>query len=378
MSTPPFYFNPRVVFNGIEVDVIDAGDADCIVVTQWQNSFPHRILIDGGCGGDVELVLDFLLRRGYTNFWAAVCTHLHNDHARGLVKLVRNPALTVHNGWMHNVNRHISAESLRRASAVTEGVEEVVEATKELAAAFASRGIGPKEPFAGMCIAAWPDMNVLGPSLSYYCEAMTEFTKVNLSMPIPMPAPAQPELSSLYRLAALGSAPKAGYNSLASLFPAVPPSGLPPLFGALVNSSVKKNPTTQPFNNTSVLLGVNFNGAKLLFSGDAGSEALSHVGSEWHDLLYMGVPHHGSDGNLSKFDIERFRPKFAIISAKGDSHHPDRAIVSGLVKVGTTVGSTHEHGNLWFYSGVVPARSAYKAIEGLKGTGSPTPLIPRW
>jgi beta-lactamase superfamily II metal-dependent hydrolase len=150
---------------------------------------------------------------------------------------------------------------------------------------------------------------------------------------------------------------------------------MPPLFGALINSSVKENPTTQPFNNTSAILGVNFNGAELLFPGDAGSEALSYVGAEWHDLLYMGVPHHGSDGNLSQFDIERFRPKFAIISAKGDSSHPDRAIVSGLVKVGAMVGSTHEHGNLWFYSGVVPARSDYHPIIGLRGTGNPQPLL---
>jgi len=120
---------------------------------------------------------------------------------------------------------------------------------------------------------------------------------------------------------------------------------------------------------------VNVAGTKLLFTGDAGTEALSHVDADWNHLTYLGVPHHGSDGNLSQSDIERFLPKFAVISAKGDSSHPSRSIVSGLVKVGAKVGSTHQHGNLWFYSGTVPARSDYNPIEYLKGTGNPEPLI---
>jgi beta-lactamase superfamily II metal-dependent hydrolase len=89
----------------------------------------------------------------------------------------------------------------------------------------------------------------------------------------------------------------------------------------------------------------------------------------------MGVPHHGSDGNLSQGDIERFCPEFAVISARGDSSHPSRAIVSGLVKVGAKVASTHRSGNLWFWSGSVPYRADYGAVELLKGTGEPEAVI---
>jgi glyoxylase-like metal-dependent hydrolase (beta-lactamase superfamily II) len=140
------------VFDGVEVDVISIGDADCIVVTQWHESVPHRILIDGGRGGDAQAVKDFLLRRGYTYFWAVLCTHLHNDHAAGLIKIVQDKSFTFSNGWMHDINKHVSAETLRRASAAVDGVKEVVENTKELAAAFASRKITPMQPFAGMAI----------------------------------------------------------------------------------------------------------------------------------------------------------------------------------------------------------------------------------
>jgi glyoxylase-like metal-dependent hydrolase (beta-lactamase superfamily II) len=144
---------PFPTYNGIEVDILSIGDADCTIVTRWVNSVPHRVLIDGGSGGDAEIIADFLLRRDYTYFWSLVCSHLHNDHAAGLIKLVRNPALTFSNAWMHDITKHVSAESLRRAISASDGVNDVVQITKELAAAFASRGVTPKEPFTGMVIA---------------------------------------------------------------------------------------------------------------------------------------------------------------------------------------------------------------------------------
>jgi beta-lactamase superfamily II metal-dependent hydrolase len=164
-------------------------------------------------------------------------------------------------------------------------------------------------------------------------------------------------------------------SALLSRYPPVQPSVPPPAAGLLRRSSVKKKPKTQPYNNTSVILGVNFNGSKLLFPADAGSEALAYVSADWNSLKYMGVPHHASGGNLSQRDIERFRPEFAVISAKGDASHPNRAIVSGLVKVGAKVASTHKSGHLWFWMGSVPARTGYTPVELLRGTGEPDPIF---
>jgi len=88
----------------------------------------------------------------------------------------------------------------------------------------------------------------------------------------------------------------------------------------------------------------------------------------------MQIPHHGSDGNLSQQSIERFCPEFANISARGDSSHPSRAIVSGLVKVGSKVFSTHQNGHLWFHIGVVPRRPDYSEAVPMRGTGGPVPV----
>jgi glyoxylase-like metal-dependent hydrolase (beta-lactamase superfamily II) len=126
------------MYDGIEVDLLSLGDADCIIVAKWHDNQPHRILIDGGCGGDADAIIDFLLNRNYKDFWAAVCSHAHNDHASGLVKIIRHPQITIHNGWMHDIRNHVGANALRRAAVADAGVNEVVETTKDLAAAFAS------------------------------------------------------------------------------------------------------------------------------------------------------------------------------------------------------------------------------------------------
>src|SRR5258708_6968305 len=116
---------------------------------------------------------------------------------------------------------------------------------------------------------------------------------------------------------------------------------------------------------------------RLLFTADAGAESLDLIPAGWKNLMWMQIPHHGSDGNLSQKNIERFCPKFANIAACGDLSHPSRAIVNGLIKVGAQVFSTHK-GHLWFHSGSVPYRPDYPSVYAtpLKPTGGlQTPLL---
>ena len=90
------------------------------------------------------------------------------------------------------------------------------------------------------------------------------------------------------------------------------------------------------------------------------------------------MPHHGSEGNLSQSNIERFCPKFAYVSARGDMSHPSKAIVNGLIKVGAQYYSTHQNpGHLCFYVGAVPARTDYGPAVLLKGTAQPV-FDPNW
>ena len=380
------------MFNGLEIDMLALGDADCIVVTHWGHLGAQRVLIDGGNASDIPAIKEFLRSKSMTNFWAVVCTHLHNDHARGLIKLVEDQSITIHTAWMHDIRKHIAPDVLRRASSgnssQADGVKEIWENTKDLAGAFARRGLSPQEPFAGLKIADYPLLKILGPSLPFYQQVLREFTKVEV------PSFTPPPVSFLETLSAIGgTAPRARYGTLRdmldpspeTMYGIVPPapaygSLLSTLAGVLENSSVKKNPETQPFNNTSAILGIIFNGQRLMLTGDAGSAALDAIPPEWKQLLWMQVPHHGSEGNLSQSNIERFCPKFAYVSARGDMSHPSKAIVNGLIKVGSQVFSTHSQslpGHLWFHEGTVPARMGYGPAISLKGIAEPV-FDPNW
>ncbi len=376
-----------MLLNGIEVDMLSLGDADCIVVTKYENSVPHRIIIDGGRGSSADVILDFLFERGWTDFWAAICTHPHNDHAAGLIKIVQNPRIKIQTAFMHDIRKHIAPDALRRAAAADDGVNEVVETTKELAAAFAGHGHliqQPLEPFTGRYIADWPATTVLGPSELFYKAALEEATKVDVPVPAPFSGLGSilgGEHSPVFGLAGVESilsgksTPLSGLAGIA--FPPVSPDYASLLPGALSKSSVKEAPKTQAFNNTSAILGIVFNGHRLLFTGDAGADALDGVPPEWKNLTWMQVPHHGSDGNLSKKNIERFCPQNAYVSACGDGSHPDQAIVNGIMKVRSDaqVFSTHTAGHLRFSMGAVsPMRQGYGPATPLKATGDLKPI----
>ena len=272
------------MYNGLEIDVVDLGDADCSIVTQWNNGYPYRVLIDGGCGKDAETVIAFLRSRGYTTLWAAVCTHKHNDHASGLIKVVQSPYIAISNGWMHDMRKHFAPDALRRLCASDESVRTAVETTKTLAEAFTKRGIEIHEPFAGARIAGYPSMTVLGPSRTFYEKALSEFADVDRN---PWSVAIAAALSGTTSRVP-GLPPPPAYGALATLS-GYAANGLPPLHGLLAKSSVQKNPQTQPFNSTSVILGVRHENCKMLLTADAGTEALACVGPEWNHLTYLGA-----------------------------------------------------------------------------------------
>jgi hypothetical protein len=362
------------MFDGFEVDILSLGDADCILISEWTNNNVKRLLIDGGKESDYLEVKAFLQYRNATQLDAVVCSHLHNDHAAGLIKLIADRSITVRFGWMHNIRNHVDWLRLRRASfgnrGDAENVREVLQNTDRLLSVFQSRGITPMEPFAGVqpCI--------LGPSKAYYARIVAEFTQSGVPVSLkPQPAYGRPGM-----MAALAAA------NMNQQFSPVPVFGPPnPLAeaigkmrlsgsrsaGILSRAAVKANPSTQPYNNTSVILGLNFKGFRFLFTADAGCEALRQVGPGWENLYGLQIPHHGSEGNLSKDLIERFRPQIAFVSARGDDCHPSPAVKNALITVGSRVYSTHYPSpkHLWVWLGAVPARPEYGEATTMRGSG---------
>ncbi|HWX55322.1 MAG TPA: MBL fold metallo-hydrolase [Verrucomicrobiae bacterium] len=365
------------MFDGFEVDVLSLGDADCILVSEWRGYAVRRLLIDGGRKSDFPVVRAFLRQRNVTSLDDVLCSHLHNDHAAGLIELLKDHSIAVGSGWMHSIRSHCDAGQLRRtangSSNDAEGVREVVENTDRLLSAFTARGITPTEPFTGSAPA------ILGPSQAYYKNVIAEFIKAGTAA-MAMPQPGFGQLGLLAALVGAGSNRQAGtipfrlpsnmpnsseYGALSRLM-----LGAPPITGPLARSAVQENPSTQPFNNTSVIIGLQFKGKKFLFTADAGCESLRQVALGWEDIYCLQVPHHGSEGNLSKDLIARFRPQIAFVSACGDQSHPSSAVKTALITVNAKVFSTHypSPAHKWFWLGDVPARSDYIPATAMRGS----------
>lgn len=95
--------------------------------------------------------------------------------------------------------------------------------------------------------------------------------------------------------------------------------------------------TTSPVNETSIITLINFDGNKILLTGDTGREGLRNafdyaesIGISLSDLKVFQVPHHGSRKNLSPELLDRFSASFCILSVppNGDPKHPSRRLIN--------------------------------------------------
>ena len=107
--------------------------------------------------------------------------------------------------------------------------------------------------------------------------------------------------------------------------------------------------TTTARNNSSVIVLLQFARQKLLFTGDAGIEALTRAidcaercGISLRDLTFFHVPHHGSRRNLGPAILNRLGARIAYISAAADGSpkHPSRRVVNALTRRRTAVYAT--------------------------------------
>jgi len=99
-------------------------------------------------------------------------------------------------------------------------------------------------------------------------------------------------------------------------------------------------------NNSSCIVLFTVDSQKLLFTGDAGCEALSRaidyarsVGISLDDLYLLQVPHHGSRRNVGPTILNQIKAKTAFISVGPDGapKHPSRRVTNALRRRGATV-----------------------------------------
>ena len=93
-------------------------------------------------------------------------------------------------------------------------------------------------------------------------------------------------------------------------------------------------------NDSSIVIQMNYDGVKYLFTGDMESSVESS--RNWNQVDILKVGHHGSKTSSSKNFLEQTKPKVALISCGegNDYGHPHDAAVKRLEKIGAKIYRT--------------------------------------
>lgn len=354
---------------GYEIDYLNvgegekSGDAICF---RYGNLFGRRdeqvvVTIDGGTLESGQNLVAFIKQRyGTDRVDVAILSHPDADHASGMRSILENlrvGQVLMHLPWDHSAAvKDLLNDSRVTTDSVREKTKKNLSIAKEIATLANDKGIPIVEPFAG---SKGLGLTVLGPTQQYYEELLSSFKF--------MPG-AEAQSSSRSFATILGAAREAIKKWIAESW-------------FLESLNDPEADATSPENNSSVVLLVEVDGKKLLFSGDAGVPAMnaaldfaSDNGSVVFPLTFFDVPHHGSRRNVGPSLLNRLfggtRPQdskewTAFISAAKDGapKHPNKKVVNALRRRGASVLVTAGF-NICHFS-QAPARLDYSPLESL-------------
>ena len=337
---------------GYEVDIIGVGQesksGDAIAM-RWGNLFGSRheqkvVIIDGGFRDSGQDVVGRIKKYYRTNsIDAVISTHPDQDHVNGLDVVLDELSvreLWIHKPWKHNRGLASKfADGRVTDSSLGERLRKSLDSASDLVAKAEKKGIHIVEPFAGTTLYDQRELCVLGPTRDYYESLIPEFDG--------MPATKNTIRSSLAEFT--GTVAKAIRRFVST-------------WGV---DALDDEDTTSAKNNSSVITQLVVEGRRLLFTGDAGVTALSHVAgqlvsySQEAELRFIQIPHHGSRRNVGPMVLNRLIGKpviqgqlrnitaIASTAKNGGPKHPRKAVMNALthrgVKVLATRGSTIRH-----------------------------------
>ncbi|HEX7018030.1 MAG TPA: MBL fold metallo-hydrolase [Patescibacteria group bacterium] len=333
---------------GYEIDFLAVGDAsksgDAIAL-RFGNLYGSRdeqtiVVIDGGTQKSGEALCSHIQQFYQTDLIdAVISTHPDADHACGLYEVVNNMRvanLVMHRPWLHTdeILNLFKNESLT-VGRLEKKIEKSLQHAKNLEELAESKQIKIFEPFAGLT-GFDGTMHVLGPNREYYKGLLPEFR----GTPKSLEQMVESALQTVVRKA---------QEAVEWVAETIDPST------ETLDNTHKK---TSAENNSSSIILFNFEGRKVLFTGDAGVDAIKNAlaystasGILLNDLSLIQMPHHGSKHNIDSEILNSLAAKTAMISAcaDGDPKHPSRKVVNALHRRGfkpiATKGNTIRHHN---------------------------------
>ena len=330
-----------------EIDFLPVGEGqrsgDAIAIRFEAPGAPARVvIIDGGYRDDGPQLVDHVLKYyDTTTVDLVIATHSDADHINGLSVALEE--LNARELMIHRPGEHASELSRMSAYArlrkslgqdLTDKLERSLEAVASLIQQAERAGIPVTEPFTGVQRFGGA-LTVVGPTEDYYTSLLPDFRS----------ATSAATAESLVRKALRASG-----------------QVLTRVMESVHIETLTDDGSTSAENSSSAIIHLEVDNRRLLFTGDAGIEALTRVantldggGYGWsptsRPLDFIQIPHHGSKHNVGPTILNRLLGHpgdrsdgsfIAIASAAETSlKHPSQRVINAFVRRGGYVGATN-------------------------------------
>lgn len=313
-----------------EVDYLWVGEktdtGDAIAMRFTETDALRVVVIDGGNAETGARMVEHVRERYKTEVVdLVVCTHPDDDHIMGLFTVIEE--LTVRRLLIHRPSRYgYSADDGVKSTRV----EDLVRLAR-------ARGVTIDDSYYAGTSYFGHALTIAGPSEQYYIQLLDEQSSA--------------ETKTLAKLSHAGS------SVMAKVAHAVRT-----LFGDPGETMVDDNGGTTPRNNSSIILNLEVDGKRVLFTGDAGAPALEQAadrldawGKSAREVDLFDVPHHGSRHNLTPQLLDRLLGPhtnatrgLAIASVGAEAwDHPRPEVANAIKRRGYPVYVTRGVNLLW-------------------------------
>lgn len=286
------------------VIVVDGGYKDT-----WQKTLKPHLRNYYNCEYDGKLHIDIV-----------ILSHPDQDHVSGLVEMAKDSEVEIAQVWMHKPWEELTTSWFKDGRITKESLKErlgdAFEKAKELADISWTRNVklldvGPIPIKNGALI------TILGPSKEFYktCIANCEKTP-NQSEKVDDLAQTQ------------GTNGKIEFE--------------PYLRGLIQWYDDKEN--TSPINESSLIILFQYEGTKVLLTGDAGKKGLSQAiiyanekGICLNNCTIVKMPHHGSRKNINPKILDALKGSkyfFFSCASNDEGHHPSMRLINLMIEKG--------------------------------------------
>lgn len=332
--------------------MLDVGAADAVLLhffvkVATDAELEYVVLFDAGNECDGEKILNHI-NKYYNQKYIdlAICTHCDKDHFGGFKRLLEehNKARSefkINKFWIHDPGKHVTADDVKRLRLDDSARERIrhlldFEDGSNLFSMIDDAGIPREEVFAGK-VDDFMNLRVWGPSLDYYEELLPGF-RHDLDF-----YPNEKKEEDRVRDDADDEI----------------------LSQALADAS--DDGSAQ--NQSSIVVSFEAGNKMLLFTGDAGRDALHRiVDTDAYGRLkgvsFLKVPHHGSKHNLDNTIITHLNPKASYVSTEKFGKYINKCTVNALKKVGK-VYATMKSRCIWYHPMDNNTREGYSTATPL-------------